>query len=241
MNRDGVASRGRGSMHGRFIDRKEQRGDQGQELEEEHGEYLAQHEASPVTLQKLRWLLTHAVAAFGERRLDELRPHEIAAWRMTIRPGYRFEATQALRQVLQRAVAWRMLDINPAKLGVENPRRRPTEKRPFESWGDVEAVAARLRGCLGPMVIFFAATGLRPGEWVALEHRDVDRPARVVYVRRSFGKGRLKWQDRNERPRRTAAGDRTRRARPASCRHVVRSSLPGDQRRLPRPAQLPQP
>jgi integrase len=155
-------------------------------------QYLAQHEASPVTLQKLGWLLTHAVAAFGERRLDELRPHEIAAWRMTIRPGYRFEATQALRQVLQRAVAWRMLDINPAKLGVENPQRRPTEKRPFESWGDVEAVAARLRGCLGPMVIFAAATGLRPGEWVALEQRDVDRPARVVYVRRSFGKGRLK-------------------------------------------------
>jgi hypothetical protein len=42
MNRGGVAIRGRGSMHGRFIDRKEQRGDQGQELEEEHGE-----EASP--------------------------------------------------------------------------------------------------------------------------------------------------------------------------------------------------
>jgi len=155
-------------------------------------QYLAQHEASPVTLEKLRWLLTHAVAAFGERRLDELEPHEIAAWRMTIRPGYRFEATQALRQVLQRAVVWGLLDINPAKIGVENPQRRPTEKRPFESWDDVEAVAARLRGGLGPMVIFAAATGLRPGEWVALERRDIDRDARVAYVRRSFGKGRLK-------------------------------------------------
>ena len=155
-------------------------------------QYLAQHEASSVTLEKLRWLLTHAVAAFGERRLDELEPHEIAAWRMTIRPGYRFEATQALRQVLQRAVVWGLLDINPAKLGVENPQRRSTEKRPFESWDDVEAVAARLRGGLGPMVIFAAATGLRPGEWVALERRDIDRDARVAYVRRSFGKGRLK-------------------------------------------------
>ena len=77
--------------------------------------YLAQHEASPVTLEKLRWLLTHAVVAFGERRLDGLQPHEIAAWRMTIRPGYRFEATQALRQVLQRAVIWGLLEVNPAK------------------------------------------------------------------------------------------------------------------------------
>jgi hypothetical protein len=63
-------------------------------------EYLAQHEASPVTVEKLRFLLERAVAAFGDYRLDELNPLEIAAWRMTIRLGYRFEATQALRQVL---------------------------------------------------------------------------------------------------------------------------------------------
>lgn len=42
------------------------------------------------------------------------------------------------------------------------------------------------------MVIFAAATGLRPAEWLPLERRDVDREARVVYVRRSFTKGRLK-------------------------------------------------
>jgi hypothetical protein len=63
-------------------------------------EYLAQHDASPVTLKKLRFLLTRAVQAFGDYRLDELNPVEIASWRMTVPPGYRFEATQALRQVL---------------------------------------------------------------------------------------------------------------------------------------------
>ncbi len=42
------------------------------------------------------------------------------------------------------------------------------------------------------MVIFAAATGLRPAEWLALERRDLDPEARVVYVRRSFTKGRLK-------------------------------------------------
>ena len=114
------------------------------------------------------------------------------AWRMTIPPGYRFEATQALRQVLARAVVWGMLDVNPAKQGVENPQRRRTEKRPFESWAELEAVAAQLGPRFGPMVIFAAATGMRPGEWVALEQRDIDRDARVAYVRRAFSKGRLK-------------------------------------------------
>jgi len=42
------------------------------------------------------------------------------------------------------------------------------------------------------MILFAAATGLRPAEWIALEKRDVDRDERVVYVRRSFTKRELK-------------------------------------------------
>jgi len=126
---------------------------------------------------------------FGDRRLLELRSQEIAAWRMTIPPGHRFEATQALRQVLTRAVAWGIIDVNPAKQGVDNPQRRRTEKRPFESWGQLNEVAARLGPRDRPLVIFAAATGLRPGEWIALEHRDIDLETRVVYVRRASRTG----------------------------------------------------
>src|SRR5437870_643351 len=42
------------------------------------------------------------------------------------------------------------------------------------------------------MIIFAAATGLRPAEWVALEKRDIDREERAAYVRRSFTRGELK-------------------------------------------------
>ena len=76
---------------------------------------------------------------------------------------------------------------------MDNPQRRRTEKRPFESWKEVEAVATELGGCLGLLVVFAAATGLRPGEWLALEWRDVDREQRVVYVRRSYRNGRVKY------------------------------------------------
>jgi len=154
--------------------------------------YLAQHDVQPVTLAKLRWLLDKAIAVFGERPVGELTSQEIAEWRMTLSPGYRFEGTQALRQVLGRAVVWGMIDINPAKVGVDNPTPRRKEQRPFESWAELEAVAAVLGERYGPMILFAAATGLRPAEWIALEKRDIDREERVVYVRRSFTRGELK-------------------------------------------------
>jgi integrase len=172
--------------------RREQRVSRSLTLAELVEAYVAQHDVAPVTIEKLRWLLGKAVAAFGDRPVGELRSQDIAAWRIALSPGYRFDATQALRQVLARAVVWGMIDVNPAKLGVDNPQPRRKEQRPFESWAELDAVAANLAHRYRPMVIFAAATGLRPAEWLALERRDIDLQARVVYVRRSFTKGRLK-------------------------------------------------
>src|SRR5205823_5496992 len=46
--------------------------------------YLGQHGGEPETVSKLHWLLAKAVRVFGHRRISQLRPAEIAAWRMTI-------------------------------------------------------------------------------------------------------------------------------------------------------------
>jgi hypothetical protein len=175
--------------------------------------YLAQHDVEPVTIAKLRWLLAKAVAAFGDRSVADIRSEEIAAWRIALSPGYRFDATQALRQVLARAVVWGMIDVNPAKLGVDNPSPRRREQRPFESWAELDALAANLSPRYRPMVIFGAATGLRPGRMAC---------ARVARHRPAGG-GRLRPplvyqgsaevpEDRGEPQRRAAAGDRARSA-----------------------------
>lgn len=122
-------------------------------------EYLGLHQAEPVTIAKLRWLLTKATVALGEVRLAELSSEQVCAWRLTVPEGHRFEATQALRQVLNRAVAWDLIDHNAAKRGVPNPPRRSKEKRPFESWAQIEAVAARL----GPSMGRWLCSRPRPG------------------------------------------------------------------------------
>jgi hypothetical protein len=56
-----------------------------------------------MTIQKRRYLLGNATAVLGDRKIGELTSQEIAERRMRLSPGDRFEATRALRQVLQRA------------------------------------------------------------------------------------------------------------------------------------------
>lgn len=131
--------------------RREQRVSRSLTLAELVEVYLAQHVVEPVTIAKLRWLLAKAVAAFGDRSVSDIRSEEIAAWRIAHSPGYRFDATQALRQVLARAVVWGMIDVNPAKLGVDNASPRRREQRLFESWTELDAVAANLSPRYRPM------------------------------------------------------------------------------------------
>jgi hypothetical protein len=95
-----------------------------------------------------RPLLGKATSALGPLRLADLSAKEIYAWRQTIPEGHRFEATQALRQVLSRGVEWDWLGDNPAKR-VPNPPRRSKEKRPFcrgNRKGAVSSGFVRLRG-----------------------------------------------------------------------------------------------
>jgi integrase len=94
--------------------------------------------------------------------------------------------------VLNRAVAWKLIDDNPAKRGVPNPGRRCREQRPFDSWAQIRSVAERLGPMFEPMVVFAAATGLRPSELFALEHGDIDRAAGVVQVRWAYANGQVK-------------------------------------------------
>lgn len=164
-------------------------------------DYLDQHQADPATIAKLRRQFRQATAAFGERKLSELHARDLSVWRARLSEGSRHDLFRALRQVLEQAVRWHWLDENPARI-VKNPKPRRAEIVPFESWAEVEAVAAELDPRFAAIPLFAAGTGLRPEEWTALERRDIDRRESVVYVRRVYSQGRLKQCAKSSRQRR---------------------------------------
>jgi integrase len=117
-----------------------------------------------------------------------VRPHAEVLRRLYNKPvAGGFQPPAALPQ------AFRLL----ARTGKRRVARRP-EVEPFTA-EEVDRVALELGPLLGPMVVFMAETGLRPGEVAALEYRDINEG--VVSVRRVYSDGRVK-EPKTERSRR---------------------------------------
>jgi integrase len=162
--------------------------------------YLDTYEGAERTRKKLDYLLGKATAAFGRTKLRDLSTPRIRAWRNSL-DGARFEAFQALRQVLAQATNDRVLDRNPTD-GIRNGRERSEGVAAFASWGEVEAFADEFSDHYRPMIVFGAATGLRPAELLGLQWRDVDVDARRIHVHRALVSGEV-------RPVKTKASART--------------------------------
>jgi integrase len=173
-------------------------------VEELVATFLASHEVDPATIDKLRYELRHAIRAFGERRVDELRTPEIAAWRSTLPARSRHQLFGAFRQVLAQAVTWRLLERNPAE-GIRNRRVKLDENReirPFASWEEMEAIAEELAPHYGALPLFLVGTGMRPEEALALEWKDIDTKNAVASVERVHSQGRTKACKKSDRQRR---------------------------------------
>lgn len=162
--------------------------------------FLDQYQGAPASKDWLKYNLRKATKEFGELPIGEFDALAISRWRGALPEKRRQGAHRALRQVLAAAVRWQWLDRNVA-LDVKNPGHPRTEFTPFESWDEVEGVAAEL-GPFGPLVIFAVGTGVRPEEAFGADWPDVDLEGGVLRVRRAFAKGRLKTYTKTERSRR---------------------------------------
>jgi integrase len=162
--------------------------------------FLEQYQGAPASADWLRYHLSKGTAKFGDVPIGELDALAIARWRASLPEKLRHGSHRALRQVLAAAVRWRWIDRNVA-VDVKNPGHPRTEFTPFDTWDEVEGVAAEL-GPFGPLVIFAVGTGVRPEEAFGADWTDIDLSEGILRVRRAFAKGRLKTYAKTERSRR---------------------------------------
>jgi integrase len=166
--------------------------------------FLASHEVDPATTNKLRYELAHAKRVFGDRRVDELKPLELSAWRATLPARSRHQPFGAFRQVLEEAVTLGLLATNPCAR-IRNRRAKLDEDReirPFETWNELEAIGEELHPRWRAVPIVLAGTGLRPEELWGLERRDLDRASGVLNVERVYTQARLKSCKKSDLQRR---------------------------------------
>lgn len=193
-------------------------------------EFLGQHAAEDSTLASLRKRLRYALdgpkldgkGGWKDVRIDRLQPAEIGAWRKRLPERSAYGITKALRQVLHYAVRAKLLDENPAAL-ISNPEPKRGEVPTF-TLDELEKVSAEMLPAYRAIPLFAALTGLRPCEWIALERRDVDRAAGIVYVRREYVDGRVKPYGKTSRSLR--AVPLPQRAAEALTGHTTRLDTP---------------
>jgi integrase len=137
--------------------------------------FLDQYTAAPQTIRHARRRLQRPLDQFGAAQASDVTTETLQKFIATVPVGkaFRHDITRTLRQVYRFGVEAHLVDHNPATRVHAPAPARGERILPFESWQEVERVAAEC-GRWGPLVIFMADTGARPAEAVMLEHRHVD-------------------------------------------------------------------
>lgn len=140
----------------------------------------------------------HVLPRIGGVELRELTPELVASFRADLTAAGVGDATVRktlafLQGILQRAVEWRRIDVNPVK-AVRKPPQRRTRVVATPSAAVVEQVRVDLRARRrlrdATLVCVLAYAGLRPGEALALEWRHVRE--RTILVERAVSLGDVK-------------------------------------------------
>ncbi len=150
----------------------------------------AEHDRAckPSTLTDYRHTAERITRALGDLRLEEVTPELLERWKGTLTSSNRTVAKYLviLHGIFRRAMKVWGLPRNPVA-GVERPRFRVSND--IEAFSP-EEVHALVRSASSEqdatMYLTAAFTGLRLGELLALQWRDVDFAGEAIRVRRSY-------------------------------------------------------
>lgn len=135
------------------------------------------------TVRQARSHIVHIKAAFGGRRLVDIRPSEVRVWTTTLQASGKADSTvyaiyRRFAQVMGDAVHDGLIPRSPCsrRTSPGMPRQRPYVATTEQVWALYEAMPDHLR----PAVLLGAFVGLRVAEVAALRLDDVDFMRGVV-------------------------------------------------------------
>jgi len=151
----------------------------------------------PATVYEKRWVLRlHLVPAFGKRRLDQIGPADVEAYKARkLKEGQGAKTVNnhlcILRKLLNLAVEWGELPYAPK---VKQLRVTPSDFR-FLTFEETDRFLRASAPEWKAWLITALKTGLRVGELLALKWEDLDLVAGRVVVRRTL------WHDQEGTPK----------------------------------------
>ena len=144
---------------------------------------------SPTTLRGYRAPAARAVKRFGKYRLSEITPQDIYAYLNALsRKGYASKTVTAHLSALSMVFDWAIqqghAESNPASV-VHIPRGLPRSTRRAIDDEEIQAIRAAASDPFSPFVYLCLFAGLRRGEALGLQHGDIDREKKRIYIRRN--------------------------------------------------------
>ncbi len=139
-------------------------------------------------------LRVHLIPAFGARRLDAISSEDVACLKSRLvakAPKTVNNVLTVLNVLLKTAVEWHVIDQMPCSVRLV---RVPQSESTFHDFADYERLvsAAQTLGEATHLIVLLGAeAGLRCGEIMALEWRDVDVTRHRLSVARSEWKGQV--------------------------------------------------
>jgi len=131
----------------------------------------------------------HILPILGKKRLRDLRPVDIQAWVDEISQNGLSPATvgrcyRYLRACVRQAEAWEIIDHNPFK-GIILPRV-PRKELDFLNADEIRCLLDAAKFPEKALFAILALSGLRLGEALGLQWKDIDYGMHAIYVTKAF-------------------------------------------------------
>lgn len=144
----------------------------------------------------LQYYHDHLFPAFGRMRITDITPTVVQKWWNTYPLGpdghgktMKRHCYILLKSIMTTAASTLMPDgtpmipANPCRL--TTPKSRPTHEQVIATDGEIKQAAAAMPPRLQTAVLLAGVLGLRRGEIIGLERRDIDLERHVIHIRRS--------------------------------------------------------